>query len=225
MFQFTAAQAQGIPVYDNSQNLNQLQEIAHMIEQIDTLQKQYDAQLDAIAAVTGTRDMGSFANGDLEYDMRRYAPDDMGDLLNIMNAGSLPSSTSGVKGTYSNLKNQYAPLTTAEINPYNPDYPTAKAYEQQTNSTYAAIATSEAAYNTASARRKTYEDMLEELDKAPDMKASADLQVRSTIENGLVLAELTRLIALQTQLLAAQSNQELTTRREAYDDNQYPISE
>lgn len=44
--------AQGIPVYDNTQYINQMKEIAHMLEQLEQAKKQYEA-------VTGGRGMGS----------------------------------------------------------------------------------------------------------------------------------------------------------------------
>lgn len=75
-------------------------------------------------------------------------------------------------------------------------------------------------YNTSTKRIDTYESMLTELDNTADLKASMDLQSRINIENGIVLNELARTIAMQTQLLAAQNNQDLSNKREAFDINQ-----
>lgn len=213
----TTAGAQGIPVYDNTQNINQLKEIANMIEQLDNMQDQLRRQTEMRDAMSGGRNMGDLLNGSIERDMRRYAPDQLEDLMMGKNMGG---SQSGVQNAYTRLNNDFKPLTPAEYDPYGQNHPRSKAYERQVQSTFAALSASEGAYNNAAKRNENYETILEELNTTTDIKAAIDLQTRANIENGMVLNELTRLISLQMQQEAARTNQELADRRLTYDANQ-----
>lgn len=217
------AGAQGIPVYDNAQNVNQLQELVHMVEQIENMAQQLEAAREGNLAITGTRNMGSLLNGSTEARMRRYAPDSLEDLINITESGNVSSSAYGTRSTYNRLYSEVNPVTTAELNPSNPSYTSAVAYERNVNTTLAAMAATDGAYGNAARRTETYEAMLSELNNTPDMKASIDLQTRANIENGMVLNELTRLLAIQTQLLAAENNQEIADTREVYDRHADPL--
>ena len=203
-----SANAQGIAVYDHSQNLNQIKELAHMAEQIQQMQKQYQA-------MTGTRNMGKFANNDLAKKYRKTMPQSINDMIDIMRSGN--TAEMQWKAKYGDLQNAYKPLTPSEINPQQPDYPTAKAYEYNVNSTFATLSAAEQQYASASNRVDTYNEMLTELDNTQDLKASTDLQSRAVIENGIVLNELLQSISLQNQLLAAQNNGTLSYEREIYD--------
>jgi type IV secretion system protein VirB5 len=218
------ATAQGIPVYDNAQNVNQLQEIAHMVQQIETMADQLEAAKEGNLAITGTRNMGSLLNGRTEANMRRYTPDSLEDLIHIGTSDHVPATAHGVRSTYNRLYNAAKPLTSVELNPSNPSYVSAVAYERNVNTTMAAMAATDGAYSNATKRNETYEAMLSELNNTPDMKASIDLQTRANIENGMVLNELTRLMALQTQLLAAENNQDIADTREVYDRHAYPTN-
>lgn len=210
----TATSAQGIPVYDNAQNVNQLKEIANMVEQLDRMQKQIERQTEMRDAMSGSRNMGDLLNGSIERDMRRYTPDQLEDLLAGQNLGG------GVQNSYTRLNNEYKPLNASEYDPNGTNHPTSKAYKRQVDTTFAALAASEGAYNNATKRTENYETMLDELNNTADIKAAIDLQTRANIENGMVLNELTRLISLQVQQDAARTNQELADKRLTYDANQ-----
>lgn len=210
----TTASAQGIPVYDNAQNINQLKEIANMVEQLNRMQDQLDTQIQMREAMSGGRNMGDLLNGNLERDMRRYTPNQLEDMLEGKNFGGAQSE---VGGAYARLNTEYDPLTSAE---YGSNHPSAKAYQKQVQTTFAALSASEGAYNNAAKRTDNYEAMLTELNSTTDIKAAIDLQTRANIENGMVLNELTKLISLQMQQEAARTNQELADRRLTYDANQ-----
>lgn len=210
----TAAYAQGIPVYDNTQNINQLKEIANMVEQLERMQQQIERQTEMRDAMSGSRNMGDLLNGSIERDMRRYTPDRLADLI----AGQ--NMSSGAQNTYSRLSSEYKPLDSSEYDPNGTNHPTAKAYERQVQTTFAAMSASEGAYNNAAKRTENYETMLVELNNTADIKAAIDLQTRTNIENGIVLNELTKLISLQVQQDAARTNQELADRRLTHDANQ-----
>ncbi len=210
-----AAQAQGIPVYDASS-------FTQMVTQIEAMSKDYQKQLEQLDqaikqanAITGTRDMGSLNNSPLESELRRYLPTTWQQTMNLMNAPSLGSAGIGTQNIYNTLTTTFQPLPGSEFLPSDPTGPIAQALDRRNNTTYAAMAASEQAYNNISARISAYENMLEELNNTTDLKASVDLQARIAAENGMILNELIRLQAMQIQQKAASDNETLTTYRRA----------
>ena len=210
-----AAHAQGIPVYDASA-------FGQMVTQLDSMTKDYAKQLEQLDqavrqadAITGPRNMGSLKNSSLESELRRYLPNTWQQTMNMMNAQGLGSAGLGTQSIYGNLTDTFRPLPGSEFLPSDPTGPIAQAVDRRNNTTYAAMAASEAAYNNISTRIETYEDLLEELNNTTDLKASVDLQARITAENGMILNELIRLQALQIQQNAATDNETLTTYRRA----------
>lgn len=204
------AGAQGIPVYDNSVWIIGGQQLAEQAANRALME----------ANLAGKRKYGELLNGNVDKDTRRYAPQSMNELLNAMNA-DLPSSTSEVRSIYGKLNQEYSPLTASQLTPGNPTHPTAVAYERQVNTTFAAMAASETAYNNAEVRTQNFERIMDELNNTEDLKSSVDLQTRAIIESGLVNAEQVRLNALQIQLEASQSNEQLAARKRNYEINQY----
>lgn len=210
-----SAFAQGIPVYDASS-------FGQMITQLDSMSKDYQKQLEQLDqavrqadAITGPRNMGSLNNSSLESELRRYLPNTWQQTMNMMNAQGLGSAGLGTQNLYSALTDTFRPLPGSEFLPSDPNGPIAQALDRRNNTTYAAMAASEAAYNNISTRIEAYENMLEELNNTTDLKASIDLQARITAENGMILNEMIRLQALQIQQSAATDNETLTTYRRA----------
>lgn len=214
----TTAHAQHA-VYDAQNNANQLKELSHMVSQLDEMRRQYEQLMEQTEAMTGERGMGDLLNGGIQNDMRHYTPDQMRQLLDIQNQSGLPASTNAVRGSVSGLRERFNPASANEIDPDNPDYAPYQAQTEKANTTYAAMAVADGAYDTASERTNSYETMLDQLNNTADLKASIDLQTRANVENGLVLNELTKLMALQTRLLASQANEEVTSRRAVIDAN------
>jgi len=208
------AKAQGIPVYDNASLLQTVTQLKQMAEDYQKQIEQLDESIKQTGAITGTRNMGSFANGQLEAELRRYLPNTWQDTMNMINAGN----TSGI---YSDLYNTYHPITGAEFMTSDPNGAIATALDRKTGTTYAAMAASEQAYNNIEKSVVRYEAMLSELNNTDDLKASIDLQARIAVENGLVLNELMRLKTIEIQQQAASDNQSLTNQRRASVANKY----
>ncbi len=222
MFTFnTQAYAQGIPVYDAAS-------FAQFITQLDKMAQDYQKQLEQLQeatrqtqALTGTRGMGSLVNGDFERSLRQYVPDDWSQTMQLLDAGNLPPGALGTQNIYSQLYNDYAPISGSDFISGDPSGPVAQSLDRRTATTYAAMAASEQAFNNISARMQTYETLLEELNNTDDLKASLDLQARITAENGLILSELMRLSTIQTQLRASAGNEDLVNYRRSATANQY----
>lgn len=221
----TKSKAQGIPVYDASS-------FVQMVTQLDQMSKDYQKQLEQLDqaikqsdAITGTRNMGSLANGSLEQQLREYLPNTWEETMAMMNATSLPSGAYGTQGIYNNLYNDYAPLSGADYVPNDPDGYLAKALDRKTGTTFGAMAAGEQAYNNIAARMQTYQTLLNELDNTTDLKSSVDLQARISAENGLIMSEIMRLNAIQIQQSAASDNEVLMDYRRASSANKYDAAQ
>jgi type IV secretion system protein VirB5 len=213
--------AQGIPVYDASG-------FGQMVTQLNQMSKDYQKQLEQLDqamqqthALTGKRNMGALANSPLEAELRRYMPNTWQDTLRMIDAAGLPNGALGTQSLYSQLYSTYQPIMGADSITGDPTGPLAKALDRRTETTYAAMAASEQAYNNAAGRTETYETLLTELDKTEDLKASIDLQARIAAENGMALNDLMRLHAIQIQQKASEDNETLTGFRRASIANRY----
>jgi len=213
--------AQGIPVYDASG-------FAQLIAQVDAMAEDYQKQLEQLdeaikqrEALTGARNAGDLLNGILEQQLREYLPNTWEDTMNLINANGLPQGAIGTQGIYTDLINTYNPLLGSDAFTNDPNGPLSQALDRRTNTTYAAMAASEQAYNNINDRIQIYEALLNELNNTQDLKASADLQARIMAENGMLLTELMRLNAIQMQQNASLENESLANRRRAAIANTY----
>jgi type IV secretion system protein VirB5 len=216
--------ASGIPVYDAST-------FTQMVTQLNQMSKDYQKQLDQLEqavkqanAITGTRDMGSLANGAAQSDLRRYLPNTWEETMHMMSAGGLGTTATGTQGIYSNLLSAYKPLSGSSLMASDPSGTMSKAFDRRSNTTYAAMATAEQSYNSVEGHIGTYEDMLGELNNTTDLKASVDLQSRISAENGLIMSDLLRLNAVQMQQKSAEDNQSLVNAARASAANKYDAS-
>ncbi len=213
--------AQGIPVYDAAG-------YAQLVTQLNQMSKDYQKQLEHLDeaikqsnAITGPRNMGDFANSALEKQLREYLPNSWEETLNIMNASSLPSGAYGTQSLYSELNNEYEPISGAEIMSDEPDGYMAKALDKKSGTTYAAMAASQRAYDNIASRMQTYETLLQELNDTQDLKSSIDLQARISAENGFILSEIMRLQTIQMQQTASNDNEQIMNYRRSSIANRY----
>ena len=215
----------GIPVIDVANLAKMAKEMAVMQKQLDQMTESYTKQLEQLEqavqqtqSITGPRNMGNLLNGAEETQMRHYVPDDMDDLIgggqNIPGASAIPQE-------FTTLKKEYHPLSPEDFGDDDATLPANAAYMERSDTDYAAIATSEAAYRNAANRMKGYEAMLKELNETQDVKASVDLLARISAENGIIMNEVMRLQALQMRQAASADNHSLTGHRGVYDANQY----
>ena len=213
--------AQGIPVIDTAS-------IAQLVIQLDAMAQDYQSQLDQLDeairqsnALTGARNAGDLLNGALERELREITPNTWQETLNMINANSLPNGANETQGIFTNLVNTYDPITGADAYSSDPNGPLSQSLDRRTNTTYAAMAASEQAFNNIGQRVQIYESLLSELNNTQDLKATADLQARISVENGLLMNELIRLNAISIQQKAAFENDDLSNLRRAATANQY----
>lgn len=207
------ANAQGIPVYDNTSFINQLREIVNqgvslgneaqsLANDVTDLQNGVDQlfNLEAqLTALTGTRNAGDLFNSLFEQEMRRAIPQTFNEL--ISGGGS-----SGASQYVQDINDIYQPPATSLLFD-DVDSSRAIRYERRRDITIGNMAASQSAYDTSGERVATLEAMLDELNTTDDIKASIDVQSRIMIENTIVLNELLRL-----QALALQSDADIRSR-------------
>ena len=217
---FGTANAQGIPVYDNTSFINQLREIVNQgvslgneaqqlrndvveiqngVDQLFNLEAQ-------LTAMTGTRNAGDLFNSLFEQEMRRAIPQTFNELIT---GGGQSGSSQYVQG----INDLYKPADTEDLFiDVNSD--AALRYERRRDLTVGALAASQSAYDTSGERVSTLEAMLQELNTTDDLKASIDVQSRIMVENTMVLNDLLRLEALRLQNEADFRSRDLEIRKE-----------
>ncbi len=229
--------AGGFPVIDVA-NLTQtqlsaaraLQQYQQMVEAYQTQLEQLQQAAQQLDAMTGTNTFGDLYNSGKYRDARRYVPSTWEDTMRILEAGGLPGSARDVYEIYDRISKDSNLLTRDQYNAINQDSPNAKAFERRANTNTASMAVSERSFNQSHLRMAVYEEMMQAINSAPDLKTISDLSARINAENGTALAELIRLKAVQLQQAASvqhqhlvdESNMKAMTRFQNYPINNIP---
>ena len=206
--------AQGIPVYDATS-------FAQFSTTINEMAKDYQKQIEQLEAMSGARNAGMLSNGAFEQQLKQYLPNTWEDTMDMINAGTLPSGAYATQGIFSDLYNEYNPITGEQTYITDPSGYNAKALDRITGTTMAAMAASEQIFNQTEQRNQIYQNLLSELNNSPDMKNSVDLQARIMAENGMAINELMRQNAIQMQQKAANDNKDLMNIKRAAEQNKY----
>lgn len=188
------AQGSGIITFDPENFKNNIEMIERFDEEISKLEETIDLTQQQLDALTGSRGMGGLIPlSDYEL-LLKYSPEEWQDVL----------------GSFEDYIEIYDHASNEDYAPYNPDAPSALAYGHSRDATIAGLGISESAYDANAKRIENYERLIDEIDLAPDSKASSDLANRIAAENGMTLSELIKLNATQMQLDASRENQRIT---------------
>jgi len=205
---------------------------AELVTQFNQMVKQYEAQLQHLqqavqqtGALTGTRNMGSIANGPAEAALRQFLPSDWQNTMKMNSASGLNSTGAQTQNLYNGYYNTYQPVTGASAITRDPSGPISQSIDRKTQTTYASMAASEQSYNSIAPRTTTYETLLQQVDTTTDLKSSVDLQSRIAAENGLTMNELLRMNTVQVQQKAAEDNQQLTAFSQSSNVNRYDATQ
>ena len=219
IFAPTAARAQGtgMPTFDAANYMQAVQELQHMQQLISKAEQEISRLDSQLEALTGPRGMGTLLNDLSQQNIRRYAPQNWQDTLEILNSGSNPGSLSDLQSSYTQKHNTFQHIEGRDVSAAPAYGANIEAYDHARSAALGSMALSETSFNRNDGRITNYEQMLSEIDSAPDAKASADLANRIAIENGLTAAELIRLQATQIQLNAAQANQTIKYESDLYE--------
>lgn len=213
------AAAQGIPVIDISNVLQQTLDTVNTILQYEQQIEQYQTQLEELTtslrqldAMTGVSGIGGLLNGPAQQQQRRYLPGTWEETLAVLEAGGNPGSLEDVRRVYAEREQAYKIATASEVGLLGPDDPTALAHERNRQSTLASNAVAEAAYARAQDRVDQYELLMRQIEQAPTSKVTLDLANRIAAENGLTSNELVRLLSSQLATQSAERTQDLVSR-------------
>jgi len=205
---------------------------ASLVSQLDQMAKQYEQQLKQLeqsvqqtGALTGTRSMGSIANGPAEAALRQYLPSTWQNTMKMNSATGLNSTGAQTQSLYNSYFTTNAPVTGAAAITRDPTGPISQSIDRKTQTTYASMAASEQSYNSIAPRTTTYETLLQQVNTTPDLKSSVDLQSRIAAENGLTMNELLRMNTIQVQQKAAEDNQQLTAFTQSSSINRYDATQ
>lgn len=178
----------GIPVIDESNLAQQIQQVAAWAQQFQQMQQQYQQLQTTFNSLNGIRGMASLVNNPA---LRKYLP---ADYQSILNNGY---------GNWASIRSA-AKLMGIENTSLNPNSDAAKAFESNANQVAINRAMAEAGYAQASQRFDTIQVLLDKLNQTPDAKDVAELQARIQAEQVMMQNEQTKLMML-SQLAQAQN--------------------
>lgn len=185
------AKAQGIPVYDNANLVQQLQQISHMVTQIENLRAQLDQAKQQYEALTGGRGMENLVR-DVNYNS---IPTSWQETLAMMEGGGQISDLAR------SIKDDARKIDTALLDRLSADV--REVHEAKFNSASNTLAAAGTAYDTASERFERLQGLMDAIPQATDLKAIADLQARIQVEQVMLQNEAIKMQAF-AQAAAAQ---------------------
>lgn len=199
-FASSTASATGIPVVtiasDIDRMMNQVENIAKYIEQIDQLKAQLKQAQQMFNSMNGVRGMAQLLNNPAA---RQYLPKDASTLYGLAtNSGQF----AGLSGSLNAIK-QAAQIAKPS------DMQNSEAggiLEQHQNLLASMQATAEASFNAAGQRFDQLQKLIDTVDLANDPKAAQDLQNRIQAEQVMMQNETTKL-SMMMQLQAIQEKQ------------------
>lgn len=184
----------GIPVIDETNLAQQIQQVAAWGQQFKQMQEQFAQLQQTYNSLNGIRGMASLVNNPA---LRKYLPSDYQTILN-----------SGYGNSASIRAN--SKLLGIENTSLNPNSDSAKAFESNANQIAINRAVAEAGYAQASQRFDTIQVLLDKINETHDAKDVAELQARIQAEQVMMQNEQTKLMML-SQL--AQTQNELSHQR------------
>ena len=210
----TPAAAQ-MPVTDaanTAQNVEQLArttaQLREMIAQGESLVQQIELMEAEVAALTTPSHYGAFANSEPYRRLRRLgAAQDVLDALSDGARGPIAELGREVIAAYGLGAggDVYAPRGAGRAHPLS------HAHDRSRQAVAAGAGTTRAVLAGSDRRVDTLEALLREIDATPTAKASADLLARIAVENGLMLNEVLRLLAVNLELQQAALAHELAS--------------
>lgn len=194
----SGAQAQGIPVYDNLQFINGLQQVMNTLTQIKAQYDQLTQLQQQLKAITGGRGMEVLLNNV----NRDYLPPDLSNII---------GSVQQIQGQYSDIAQKIQSITgkngvlsAADMANMPPDMVASIQRMRQAIATQTAM--SQVAYKNASDNVGNLRALISQIGAAGDQKAIADLSARIQAEQAMIQNDANKL-AQATALHAAEQRQ------------------
>lgn len=195
--------ADGVPVFDVTNFAEAVQSLEQLQNQYRTLQQQYGQMVAQYQSLTGSRGMGQLFNDPASQALRRYTPASWQQTLALLGAGSNPGDAAQVQAfAQSTQKNlNLANISGATLFPGIANTDHAAAFDGLSQTSVAALAVAQAAYDQTSSRAGRLQTYLSQVNASPDMKASADLSNRLMTE---LIESVQQLVQLQSVYIQLQ---------------------
>ena len=208
-----SAQMPVTDVANTAQNIEQLArataQLNELLQQGEALVRQVELMESELEALTAPSSFGGLANSEAHRRLRRLG--DLGSTLESLTDGEARGPVTRLGrdhlGTYGLVSGEevYAPGRGGEANPLG------IAHDKSLQAVATGAGTTRAVLAGSERRTDTYEAFLEELDRTPTLKASTDLGTRVAIENGLLLNDLLRTLAVDVELEQTRLARELAS--------------
>lgn len=220
----SGANAQGVPVIDSSSIAQliaqleeqvadadrQLEQIRLMSEQLTTATQQLQQLTAQVNAITGGRGLSALLNGDIERAAREAMVSNLNEAMREAGAGNFGYfSTSGRFALTATPESVAADLLNSVL--LDPsrlqEMSQSESGRDRGTSALAGSGTvlslaAQDAYGRAAETNDRLETLAEAIDEQPDIKASMDLNTRTTIELGFLLNDMLRMEAAAANTLA-----------------------
>lgn len=173
----TFAHAQGVPVYDNTSNLNLIQQLASAAQQLTQLKAQLAQLNSTYNALNGLRNVSSLLSNPL---LAQMLPSDLSATIKSLQTGNVTGALAGVSGSlqqiqqqnaYINCQTQYG--TGAAATACN------QAWQRASFSNYVG----QQGYNQSATNIANLQQFLTSIQSSPDPKSLQDLQARIQLES------------------------------------------
>ena len=199
----------GIEVKQLTTGLKQLQEAITTVERLQTQIDQLDREF---AAITGDRGMAQLLNGETFRSARRIAGgiDAINDTLHGL-SGSLPDGDP-LKAKIEDIRTTFAIPKAEELFDKTRVPAKVAAHDLANAATVTALVMAEDGFERAETSISRVENILAEVDRAPDVKAALDLNTRMMAELAFMLADGQRVAAAGLQMDSALANETLRDR-------------
>ncbi|MGB7336999.1 MAG: type IV secretion system protein [Salaquimonas sp.] len=206
------AQAQGIPVIDTSQIAQvvaslqqQIKDYEEQIKQLTTMQDQLANMRERLTAITGSKGISSILNS-LADKAARQAADDLQSIVDGAISGNAITGNIGDMNTIiSDLRDRF---NLGDLGDFNAStVPADKAIASLAGSGLAAVATADDSYKRANSAVTRINSLVDQIDSAPDLKASVDFNTRVNAEVAVLVMELIRVQSAATNATGMQALQ------------------
>ncbi|MBN8489063.1 MAG: P-type DNA transfer protein VirB5 [Burkholderiales bacterium] len=203
----------GIPVIDNANLQNSMQQViawgsqyAQMAQQYQQLVQQYNQAVSTFNSLNGVRGMADLVNTPA---LRRYLPNEWSEAMNLLQS---PGGYTNLQGSINALRaaNRIAGIEDTTL---NPNSAAGRAMVGAQNQTALNRALGEEGYKQASERIAAIQTLIDKVNGAPEQKDVLDLQARIQSEQAMVQNESVKL-ALMAQLQQAQRDIQAQQARE-----------
>lgn len=197
-----------IPVTDvaaiTSQTQQFIQQYANMVNQLTQLQSQLEQMKQQYSAITGTHNM----SGLLSENYSSTIPTNWQETLSSMNGGSqLSSLASQISSEASKLNQSYFGVVDPKV--------VATLQSDMDNASTGQAANAQI-YQTTANRYERLQDLMAQIDQAPDLKTINDLQAKIAMENANMQNQLLQVQAMNAMRANADQVKSEQQRQDQY---------